>query len=227
MTTAQLLSNLVPTETEKPNQVLQKTFSLLALSMIPTVLGAWVGMETNVISHFSSGWGFISVLAIMFGLIFAINANKTKSTGVALLMGFTFLTGLVMSGLLSMVLSQHDGAQLVMTTIGATGAVFAGMGVLAMNIKKSLTSWGPLLFAALVSLLVASVTNLFIGSSMILMATSGIGALLFSAFLLFDLKMVIDGGETNAISATLGIYLDLVNIFQSILSLLGAPTAKD
>lgn len=209
------------------NSVLRNTFILLALSMIPTVLGAWVGMETAVMTHLRGGLGFIVVLAVMIGFIFAIEKNKTSAAGVPILLAFTFFMGIVMSGLLGVVLSKNDGAQIVMTAFGSTAAVFAGMSVLAFTIKKDLTSWGPMLFAGVVALLVASVVNIFIGSSALMMAISGLATVVFSLFLLFDLKRVVDGGETNYISATLAIYLDLVNIFQNLLALFGLGSSRD
>ena len=209
------------------NSVLRNTFILLALSMVPTVLGAWIGLETGVMSYFRGGLGFIGIIAVMFVFIFAIEKNKNSAMGVPLLLGFTFFMGLVMSSLLSLVLSKSDGAQIVMTAFGSTAAVFAGMSFLAFTIKKDLTSWGPILFAAVIGLLVASVVNIFIGSTVVMMAISGIATVVFSLFLLFDLKRIVDGGETNYISATLAVYLDLVNIFQNILVLLGLGSSRD
>lgn len=209
------------------NSVLRNTFILLALSMVPTVLGAWIGLETGVMSYFRGGLGFLGIIAVMFVFIFAIEKNKNSAMGVPLLLGFTFFMGLVMSSLLSLVLSKSDGAQIVMTAFGSTAAVFAGMSFLAFTIKKDLTSWGPILFAAVIGLLVASVVNIFIGSTVVMMAISGIATVVFSLFLLFDLKRIVDGGETNYISATLAVYLDLVNIFQNILVLLGLGSSRD
>ena len=209
------------------NTVLRNTFMLLALSMVPTVLGAWFGIATGAMSYMRGGLGFIAVLAIMIGFIFAIEKNKTSAAGVPILLGFTFFMGIVMSSLLSLVLSKSDGVQIVMTAFGSTAAVFAGMGVLAFTIKKDLTSWGPMLFAAVIALLVASVVNIFVCSSAMMMAISVLATVVFSLFLLYDLKRVVDGGETNYISATLAIYLDLVNIFQNLLALFGMGSSRD
>ena len=209
------------------NSVLKNTFILLAISMVPTVLGAWLGIETNVMSYFRGAFGFIAVLAIMFGFIFVIEKNKNSAAGVPCLLGFTFFMGIVMSGLLATVLGRVNGGQIVMTAFGSTAAVFAGMSFLALTIKKDLTAWGPILFAAVIGLLIASFVNIFIGSSVLMIAISGIATLVFSLFLLFDLKRIVDGGETNYISATLAVYLNLVNIFQNILTLLGLTSSKE
>lgn len=135
--------------------------------------------------------------------------------------------GIVMSGLLATMLGRANGGQIVMTAFGSTAAVFAGMSFLAFTIKKDLTSWGPMLFAAVIGLIIASVVNIFIGSSVLMIAISGIATVVFSLFLLFDLKRIVDGGETNYISATLAVYLDLVNIFQNLLAILGLTSSND
>ena len=209
------------------NSVLRNTFMLLALSMVPTVFGAWVGIETGIMSHMRGGLGFIATLVVMIGFIFAIEKNKTSAAGVPILLGFTFFMGIVMSSLLSLVLSKSDGAQIVMMAFGSTAAVFAAMGVLAFTIKKDLTSWGPMLFAAVIAILVASVVNIFVGSTAFMMAISTLATVVFSLFLLYDLKRVVDGGETNYISATLAIYLDVINIFQNLLALFGMGSSRD
>lgn len=209
------------------NSVLRNTFMLLALSMVPTVFGAWVGIETGIMSHMRGGLGFIATLVVMIGFIFAIEKNKTSAAGVPILLGFTFFMGIVMSSLLSLVLSKSDGAQIVMMAFGSTAAVFAAMGALAFTIKKDLTSWGPMLFAAVIAILVASVVNIFVGSTAFMMAISTLATVVFSLFLLYDLKRVVDGGETNYISATLAIYLDVINIFQNLLALFGMGSSKD
>lgn len=210
-----------------PGDVLRNTLGLLALSMVPTVIGAWVGMETSFGPDLQSTWGFVAALVIAVALIFAIQANRNRAAGVPLLLGFTFFMGLVMSGMLGMVLSTHDGAQLVMTAFAATAGMFAGLGFLASRIKRSLRSWGTMLFVALLGLLATSVLNLFLGSTVLLAVTAGAGTFLFSLYVLYDLKRVLDGDETSYISATLAIYLDLVNIFSNVLSLLGISTGKD
>ena len=93
------------------NTVLRNTFMLLALSMVPTVLGAWFGIATGAMSYMRGGLGFIAVLAIMIGFIFAIEKNKTSAAGVPILLGFTFFMGIVMSSLLSLVLSKSDACK--------------------------------------------------------------------------------------------------------------------
>jgi len=203
------------------NRVLRNTYWLLALSMVPTVLGAWIGVTTGVMARLGPGVSAIVFLVGAFGLMFAVEKFKNSTTGVYLLLGFTFFMGLMLSRLLAAVLGFSNGASLIMYAFGGTAAVFVGMASLASVIKRDLSGLGKFLFVGALMLLVGSVINLFVQSStgMVVIAVLAIG--IFSAFMLYDLKRIIDGGETNYVSATLAIYLDVYNVFQSLLALLG------
>jgi modulator of FtsH protease len=206
---------------EQRNRVLRNTYWLLALSLVPTVIGAWVGVSTGVIAQMGIGVSTIVFLAGAFGLMFAIEKFKNSSTGVVLLLAFTFFMGLMLSRLLSAILGFSNGPSLIMTAFGGTAAVFLAMASLASVIKRDLSNMGKFLFVGAIMLLIAGVINIFILSSALMITLSVIAIGLFSAFMLYDLKRVIDGGETNYVSATLAIYLDVYNVFQSLLMLLG------
>jgi modulator of FtsH protease len=167
------------------------------------------------------GLSTIVFLAGAFGLMFAIEKFKNSSTGVALLLGFTFFMGLMLSRLLAAILGFSNGSTLIMIAFGGTAAVFFAIASLASVIKRDLTNMGKFLFVGAIMLLLAGVINIFVQSSALMVTVAVIAIGLFSAFMLYDLKRVIDGGETNYISATLAIYLDLYNVFQSLLALLG------
>jgi modulator of FtsH protease len=160
-------------------------------------------------------------LAGAFGFIYAIEKTKESITGVYVLLGFTFFMGLMLSRLLGMVLGFRNGGDLIMIAFGGTGAVFVGMATLATVIKRELAGMGKFLMIGLLLLIVAGLINLFVQSSALMLTLSVVAIGIFSAFVLYDLKRVIDGGETNYISATLAIYLDLYNIFQNLLAILG------
>ena len=206
---------------EQRNRVLRNTYWLLALSLVPTVLGAWIGVTTGVMAKMGMGVSTIVFLAGAFGLMFAIEKFKNSSIGVALLLGFTFFMGLMLSRLLAAILGFSNGSSLIMTAFGGTAAVFFAMASLASVIKRDLSSMGKFLFVGAILLLVAGVINIFVLSSALMITLSVIAIGLFSAFMLYDIKRVIDGGETNYVSATLAIYLDVYNVFQSLLALLG------
>jgi modulator of FtsH protease len=206
---------------EQRNRVLRNTYWLLALSLVPTVLGAWVGVTTGVMAKLGMGVSMIIFFAGAFGLMFAIEKYKDSSTGVVLLLGFTFFMGLMLSRLLAAILGFANGSSLIMTAFGGTATVFFAMASLASVIKRDLSNMGKFLFVGAVLLLVAGVINIFVQSSAMMITLSVIAIGLFSAFMLYDIKRVIEGGETNYVTATLAIYLDIYNVFQSLLALLG------
>ena len=213
--------NIAGTSALERNRVLRNTYVLLAISLLPTVLGAYLGVSTGLSRIFSGWMGMIVMLAGAFGFIYAIEKTKNSSKGVYVLLGFTFFMGLVMSSLIARVLGFRNGASLVMTAFGGTAGVFFVMATLATTIKRDLSGMSKWLFWGAVVLMLGSIINVFVGSTMGMAAISTLAIGIFSAYMLYDIKQVIDGGETNYISATLAIYLDLINIFQSLLSLLG------
>jgi len=206
---------------QERNKVLRNTYWLLSLSLVPTVLGAWVGVAAGLGQLFSGALGMILFLAGAFGFIFAIEKTKNSATGVPVLLGFTFFMGLMLSRLIEITLGFKNGPELIMTAFGGTAGVFLVMASLASVIKRDLSGMGKWLSVGVVVLLVASVINMFVGSSAGMLAMSVIAIGIFSAYMLYDLKRIIDGGETNYISATLALYLDIINVFQNLLALLG------
>lgn len=209
-------------------RVLRNTYALLALSMVPTVLGAWLGVATGF-SFFAGSplMGFVLFMAISFGFFFGIEKFKNSGVGVMLLLGFTFFMGLMLSGLLSYALHLSNGAKLITLAFGGTGAVFLGMATLASSVKRDLSGMGKWLFMGMIVILVAGVANIWLQLPALHLAISTMAILIFSAFILFDIKRVMDGGETNYVTATLAIYLDIYNVFTSLLQLLMALGGND
>jgi len=203
------------------NKVLRNTYWLLALSLLPTVLGAWIGVATGITQALNGVLGLVVFLGGAFGFIYAIEKTKHSAAGVPVLLGFTFFMGLMLSRLIAMVLGFKNGADLVMTAFAGTAAVFFAMASLATVIKRDLSGLGKWLFVGAIVLLVGSIVNVFVGSSAGMLAISMLAIGIFSAYMLYDVKQIIDGGETNYISATLALYLDIINVFQSLLALLG------
>ena len=212
---------------EQRNRVLRNTYWLLALSMVPTVLGAWVGVATGITRAMGPGMSAIVFLAGAFGFMFAIEKTKNSSAGVPVLLGFTFFMGLMLSRLIGAVLGQTNGAGLIMTAFAGTGLIFFGMATLSSIIKRDLSSMGKFLFIGMIMILVAGLANIFIQSSALMTTISVLAIGIFSAFILYDLKRVKDGEETNYITATLGVYLSLYNVFQSLLAILGFSNSSD
>jgi modulator of FtsH protease len=202
------------------HKVLRNTYWLLALSMIPTVLGAFIGVTMQV-PVLSGGLGFLLFMAIAFGFIFAIEKTKNSALGIPVLLGFTFFMGLMLTPLLRYTLGFSNGGLLIMTAFGGTAGVFAVMASIATVSKRDFSGMGSWLFAGVIVLILASVANIFLHLTALMLVVSVLAIGIFSAFILFDVQRIVNGGETNYISATLAIYLDVYNIFTSLLQLLG------
>ena len=206
---------------EQRNRVLRNTYWLLALSMVPTVLGAWIGVSTGIVRGMGAGMSAIVFLGGAFGFMFAIEKTKNSAAGVPMLLAFTFFMGLMLSRLIGAVLGLSNGAGLIMTAFTGTGLIFLGMATMSSVIKRDLSGMGKFLFIGMIMLLVAGIANIFLQSSALMITLSVVAIGIFSAFIIYDLKRVRDGEETNYISATLSVYLSLYNVFQSLLSILG------
>lgn len=206
---------------EQRNRVLRNTYWLLALSLVPTVLGAWAGVALGITQAMHGVLGMVLFLAVAFGFIYAIQKTKNSAAGVPILLGFTFFMGLMLSPLINATLGFKNGPQLIMTAFGGTAGVFFAMASLASVIKRDLSGMGKWLFVGLIVLIVGGLINMFVGSTAGMMAMSMAAIGIFSAYMLYDVKRIIDGGETNYISATLALYLDIINVFQNLLMLLG------
>jgi modulator of FtsH protease len=229
--------NMSPTNTDpatissgtisaQQNRVLRNTYMLLGITMIPTILGAIVGMQMNF-SFFPKNpfIGFMAFLAIAFGFFYAIEKTKNSGWGVAILLGFTFFMGLMLSRLIGRVLGLSNGGQLIALAAGGTGIIFFAMATLASTIKRDLAGMGKFLMVGCVTLLVAVAANIFLQIPALSLTIMCVAIVLFSAFLMYDINNVITGGETNYISATLSIYLSIYNIFANLLALLGITSS--
>jgi len=210
----------VPATRASRNRVLRNTYWLLALSMIPTVFGAFIGIQT-ALPIFSGGIGVLLFLAVAFGFIFAIERTKNSAAGVPILLGFTFFMGLMLTPLLRYTLHFHNGGTLIMLAFAGTAAVFATMATVATVTKRDFSGMGSWLFAGVIVLVLASIANIFLQLPALMLVVAAVAMVIFSAFILFDVQRIVNGGETNYISATLAIYLDIYNVFTSLLQLLG------
>jgi modulator of FtsH protease len=200
---------------------LRNTYWLLALSMVPTVVGAWFGVASGLLTGMGAGMSAIIFLVGAFGFMFAIEKTKNSAAGVPMLLAFTFFMGMMLSRLIGAVLGLSNGVSLIMVAFAGTGGIFLGMATLSSIIKRDLTSMGKFLFIGAIMLLVAGIMNIFLQSPALMITLSVIAIGIFSAFILYDLNRVKQGLETNYISATLGVYLSLYNVFSSLLSILG------
>ena len=204
------------------HRVLRNTYLLLALSLIPTVIGAAIG--TNIDMSFmrtSPIVSFIAVLAFFYGGIWLIEKNRDSSMGVVYLLGFTFFMGLLLGPLLAKVGGLRNGSQLVMLAAGGTAAVFFGMSALASSAKRDFSKLGGFLTVGAIVIMLAVVANLFFQSPLLHIVLLAGFVVLSSVMILWQINEVVRGGETNYISATLSLYISIYNLFSSLLQLLG------
>lgn len=203
------------------NQVLKNTYMLLAVSMIPTILGAWIGVQTGIMAAMGTMMSLIVFFVGAFGLMYLVEKNKNSAAGVGFLLAFTFFMGLMSSNLIGSLLGMKNGSEIIMMAFGGTAMIFGAMYFLATTVKRDLTSMAKFLVIGVVMLIIASIANIFLQSPILMIVLSLIAIGIFSAFLMYDINRILTGGETNYISATLAIYLSLFNIFQNIAALLG------
>lgn len=209
--------------TEQTNKVLRNTYMLLGLSMVPTVIGAYVGMNVNFAWAAGHPIMFaLGMLAVMFGLFYAINANRDSGLGVVLLLVLTGFMGVMLGPILQVAAGLSNGGQIVGLAAGGTGAIFLTLAGIATTTRKDFSFLGKFLMVGIVLLILASLANMFFQIPALALTLSAVAILLFSGFLLYDVSRVVNGGETNYVMATLAIYLDIYNIFVNLLQLLMA-----
>ena len=203
------------------NRVLRNTYWLLAISLIPTVLGAWAGIAFNIAGVMGArpGMTLIVFLAGAFGLMFAIQKYKDSGVGVALLLVFTFFMGVMLSRLLAFVLGFSNGVSLITMAFGGTAIIFGVMATIATVSKRDFSGLGKWLMVGAVIILVAALANFFLQLPALMLTISVLAIAIFSAFMLYDVQRVVNGGETNYVTATLAIYLDVYNVFTNLLAL--------
>ena len=201
-------------------KVLRNTYLLLALTMVPTIAGAFIGMATASVVLAHPIMTTFVMLAAVVGLQFAIVANRNSVLGVAFLLLMTGMLGWWLGPILNYALALKNGAQLVGYAAGGTAAVFLVMGAIATTTKRDFGFMGKFLFVGMIALLVAMIANMFLQIPALALTISTLVIVVFSLFLLHDLSRIVTGGETNYIMATTGVYLSLFNIFANLLQIL-------
>ncbi len=205
------------------NKVLRNTYMMLAMTMIPTVIGAFIGLSVNFsFMALHPIMGSLLMFGAMMGLLFAVTALRNSVWGIAALLAFTFVAGVFLGPILQAALHLKNGAQLVGIAAGGTGLIFFSLATIATVTKKDFSFMGKFLFIGVIMLVVASLANIFFAIPVLSLAISAIAVMIFSAYILYDISQIIHGGETNYVMATMSLYLDIYNIFVNLLSLLMA-----
>ncbi len=207
-------------------KVLRNTYLLLALTMVPTFAGAWLGMATASIITGAPIVSFFIMLAATIGLQFGIVHYRNSAIGIALLLLMTGMLGWFIGPLLNYALALKNGTQLVGYAAAGTGAVFLAMGAIAMATKRDFSFMGKFLFVGMIALLVAMIANMFLQIPALALTISSLVIVVFSLFLLHDLSRIVTGGETNYVIATTGVYMSLFNIFVNLLQILMALSGE-
>ena len=203
------------------NKVLRNTYMLLGLSMIPTVIGAWLGVNTDfswMAQHPIAAP--LVMLAVIIGAMFAVSALRNSAWGVVAMLGFTFLMGWWLGPMLQYALHFRNGAQLIAIAAGGTGAIFLGLASYVTVTKRDFSFLGKFLFIGLILLVVGAIANLFFQVPAASLTISAVAVVLFAGYILYDVSQIVNGGETNYVMATLKIYIDIYNIFVNLLNLL-------
>ena len=214
---------------QRTNKVMRQTYMLLAVSMIPTVIGAWFGIASGLNQTLlaSPGVSLVVFLAGAFGFMWAIEKNKNSGAGVALLLAFTFFMGIMLSRMVGMVLGMKGGANLVGMAFGGTSLIFFGMAALGTYIKRDLSGMGKFLTVGALIVFVGFLLMFFFPMPALMLTLVVLALGIFSAFILYDVNRIIKGGEDNYISATLSLYMSLYNVFQMLLALVGIGGSRD
>lgn len=201
-------------------RVLRNTYLMLALTMVPTVIGAYVGMATSAVVMQHPIISTFVMLGAVIGLQFAIAAHRSSGLGVALLLLMTLLLGWWLGPLLSLALTLRNGPQLVGYAAAGTGAIFFAMAMIATTTKRDFSFMGKFLFVGMIVLLVAMIANMFLQMPALALTISSLVIVVFSLFLLHDVSRIVNGGETNYVMAATGVYMSLFNIFANLLNIL-------
>jgi len=209
------------------HRVLRNTYWLLALTLIPTAIGAMIGINLN--------FGFMrtnpiiatfAIIGIFYGWIYAIERNRESGLGVGLLLGFTLFMGVILGPLLQVALHLKNGGQLVGLAAGGTAVTFFALAAVATTTKRDFSFLGNFLLVGVIVVMLAVVANIFLASPLLQLVVCGAFVLLSSMLILYHLSAVVNGGETNYISATLSIYISIYNLFSSLLQILMAISGQ-
>ena len=199
------------------NKVLRNTYLLLSMTLLFSAVTAGISMALAL----PPMTYLISVGAAMVAGIFVLPRTANSAAGIGVIFLITGALGLGLGPLLSMYLALPKGPEIVGTAMGGTGVIFLALSGYALTSKRDFSFMGGFLFAGFMVVLIAALANIFLAIPALSLAVSAGIIMLMSGFILFDTSRIINGGETNYIMATYGLYLSIFNIFINLLSLLG------
>jgi modulator of FtsH protease len=208
-------------------RTLRNTYLLLALSLIPTAIGAFIGLNLNFgILRANPIVGSLVILAMVYGMFFAIEKNRDSGLGVVLLLVLTLFMGVILGPLLQVALGMRNGGQLVAMAAGGTAIVFFSMAAIGATTKRNLSFMGSFLAVGVIVVMLAVVANIFFQSPAVHLTICAVFVLLSSMLIVYQINQIVQGGETNYVSATLTLYVSVYNLFSSLLQILMALTGQ-
>ena len=205
------------------NKVLKNTYALLAMTLLFSALTAGVSIVVNP-PHFTS---MVTSIVAMLLIWFVLPRTANSGMGVAVVFGITGLLGFGLGPVLNAYLHMANGSHIIMTALGGTGIIFMALSAYALTTKRDFSFMGGMLMVGMIVVLLAAVANIFLEMPALSLTISAVVILLMSGFILYDTSRIVNGGETNYIMATIGLYLSIYNIFVSLLQLLGVFGGDD
>ena len=205
---------------------LKATYQLFAGSLLAATAGSYIGLDIVSVLMGPVKW---VLFAAVIGMVWFVIPRVKHKPGINLLALFTltFMTGLMIAPLLASIFAMPAGASIVGQAFLMTSVAFGGISMFAMTTKRDFSSMGKMLFIALIIMIVAGISNIFIQSSLMQLAIASAGALLFSAFILYDTQQILKGNYDSPVEAALSLYLDFFNLFISLLQILGIMNSSD
>lgn len=208
-------------------KVLRNTYLLLAITLIPTAIGAFIGMNLNFgILRSNPIVGSLAILAIVYGMFFAIEKNRDSGLGIVLLLALTLFLGIILGPLLQVAAGMQNGGQLVAMAAGGTAVVFFTMSGIGATTKRNLSFMGSFLVIGVIVVMLAVIANIFFASPVLHLTICAVFVVLCSMIILYQVNQIVQGGETNYVSATLTLYMSIYNLFSSLLQILMALTGQ-
>jgi len=204
------------------NSVIRNTYTLLSMTLVFSALVAGISMSLNLPHP-----GLLLTLGGYFGLLFATSKFRNSSLGLGFVFALTGFMGYTLGPILNSYLSMPNGAELVMTAMGATGVIFLGLSGYALVSRKDFSFMGGFLMAGILLAFFAGLAAVFFEISALSLVVSSMFVLLMSGLILYETSNIIHGGETNYIMATVTLFVSIFNLFTSLLHLLGAFNGKD
>ena len=198
------------------NKVLKNTYLLLSMTLVFSAICAGGAMLMGL------GHGAGLVCAILgFVMIFVVNKKADTAMGLPLIFVFTGLEGASIGPIVNYYLQMSGGSEIVMQALVGTAIIFVTLSAYAVTTKKDFSYMAGFLMTGLIVVVIAAIANIFLHIPILSLVISSVVILVMSGFILFDTSRIINGGETNYIRATVGLYLNILNIFLSLLHILG------